>query len=68
MYPVKNLPLIFSIASHLNPLTFGIDALKHTIFRDAAVSDFPLMADISILVIASIAFVIAAGLLFERKK
>jgi len=68
MYPVKNLPDILKLAAKMNPLTFGVDALKHAIFRDPSLSDFPLLADIGILLISSIAFVIAAGLLFERKK
>ncbi|MBI5196818.1 MAG: ABC transporter permease [Nitrospirae bacterium] len=68
MYPVKNLPEILKFISKLNPLTYGIDALKHAIFPNAGIFDFPLPADLSILIISSTAFVIIAGLMFERKK
>ncbi len=68
MYPVKNLPEILKLISKLNPLTYGIDALKHAIFPDSGIFDFTLPVDISILIISSTAFVITAGLMFERKK
>ncbi|RJQ42501.1 MAG: ABC transporter [Nitrospiraceae bacterium] len=68
MYPVKDLPYILKLISKLNPLTFGIDALKHSIFRDPMVSDFSLMTDIIFLVLSSIVFVAVAGFLFEKKK
>ncbi|MBI5057357.1 MAG: ABC transporter permease [Nitrospirae bacterium] len=68
MYPVKNLPEILKLISKLNPLTFGIDALKHAIFRDTMIFDFPLWIDLSVLIISSTVFVVLAGIMFERKK
>lgn len=68
MYPVQKLPDILKLVAKLNPLTYGIDALKHSIFRGTVVSDFPLLADLGVLAVSSIVFVIAAGFFFERKK
>ena len=68
MYPVQKLPDILKLVAKLNPLTYGIDALKHSIFRDTVVSDFPLLADLGVLAVSSIVFVIVAGFFFERKK
>ncbi|MFN3480414.1 MAG: ABC transporter permease [Thermodesulfovibrionales bacterium] len=68
MYPVKVLPLILKMATKINPLTYGIDGLKHTILGRPEVYDFPLTIDIIILLGTSILFIITAGLLFERKK
>jgi ABC-2 type transport system permease protein len=68
MYPVKMLPQILKIVSRLNPFTYGIDALKHAIFRGTDVLDFPLMTDIVILIFTSVVFVVVAGSMFERKK
>lgn len=68
MYPVQKLPEVLKIIAKINPLTFGIDALKHSIFRKAQVSDFSLLADISVLIAFSIVFVVVASLSFERKK
>jgi len=68
MYPVKNLPDILKWISKINPLTFGIDALKHAILGNTMISDFPLYVDLSVLIILSLVFVVLAGLMFERKK
>lgn len=68
MYPVKNLPDILKWISKVNPLTFGIDALKHSILKDSAIFDFTLFVDLSVLTILSVVFVILAGFMFERKK
>ncbi|HWR59228.1 MAG TPA: ABC transporter permease [Thermodesulfovibrionales bacterium] len=68
MYPVKMLPGILQFVTKLNPFTYGIDALKHAIFRGKDVLDFSLMTDLAVLIGTSIVFVVVAGLMFERKK
>jgi len=68
MYPVKMLPEVLRVVTVLNPFTYGIDALKHAILGDAAVSDFSISLDMGVLIAASVIFVVAAGVMFERKK
>lgn len=68
MYPVKVLPLILKVATKINPLTYGIDGLKHTILRRPEVYDFPLTVNIAVLLVTSVIFIILAGALFERRK
>lgn len=68
MYPVKDLPDILKWATRLNPFTYGIDALKHLIFQDNKMGDFSMVTDLLVLTSASLVFVIASGLLFERRK
>jgi ABC-2 type transport system permease protein len=68
MYPVKTLPAVLNVFTKLNPLTYGIDALKHTIFKADRVQDFSMMTDLVVLVATSLLFVAIAGALFERKK
>ncbi len=68
MYPVRLLPEVLKLVTRLNPFTYGIDALKHVIFRGTDVLDFTLVTDIAVLVLTSAAFVAVAGLMFERKK
>lgn len=68
MYPVKMLPDVLKVLTRLNPFTYGIDALKHAIFRDSGVFDFSLVTDIGVLLVTSIVFVLIAGAMFERKK
>jgi len=68
MYPVKMLPSILKLLTRINPFTYGIDALKHAIFREQGVFDFSLFMDIGVLVATSAVFVIISGLLFEKRK
>jgi ABC-2 type transport system permease protein len=70
MYPVKLLPPALKYASKLNPLTYGVDALKHLItpLREGPMSpDFPLSVDITVITLMSVVFVVVSARLFERK-
>jgi ABC-2 type transport system permease protein len=70
MYPVKLLPPVLRALSKFNPLTYGIDALKNIIFpfeTGKMGADFPLFLDATVILIASIVFVLIAGKTFERK-
>ena len=70
MYPVKMMPALLRVFTKLNPLTYGIDALKHLIFPNetgAMGADFSLFVDVGVILAASIVFVALAGKAFERK-
>lgn len=70
MYPVKLLPKALGIAAKLNPLTYGVDAMKNVIFpleQGPMSPDFTLFTDIVVIVALSTAFVAIAARLFERK-
>jgi ABC-2 type transport system permease protein len=70
MYPVKLLPHVLSFFTKINPLTYGIDALKYMVFPEKKMltHDFPLSLDIAVIIIASLIFVIIAANVFERRK
>lgn len=70
MYPVRLLPDAAAMLSKINPLTYGIDALKYMTFREQRflTHDFPLALDYAVLAISSIVFVIIASVAFERRK
>ncbi len=70
MYPVKLLPKPLAIAAKLNPLTYGVDALKNVIFpieKGPMSADFSLATDMAVILILSFAFVVIGAKLFERK-
>lgn len=70
MYPVKLLPDILKIVAQLNPLTYGIDALKHAIFPHSMGQmspDFSVLTSLTVITLTSIMFVLVAGKAFERK-
>jgi len=71
MYPVKLLPEVLKIIAKVNPLTYGIDALKHVIFPRGIGSmgpDFSLLTNASVIFLTSLVFVLVAGKAFERKQ
>lgn len=68
MYPVSRLPAALKFATRLNPFTYGIDALKHCVFGSRALNDFSMTEDLAVLFLASLVFILAAGMMFERKK
>ena len=71
MYPVKLLPAMLKVISKLNPLTYGVDALKNIVFpyeTGRMSADFSLFTDLTVILILSLVFVLIAGKAFERKQ
>jgi ABC-2 type transport system permease protein len=70
MYPVKLLPPALKLVSKINPLTYGVDALKHMItpLKEGPMSpDFTLALDLGVIAALSVVFVLVSARLFERK-
>ena len=70
MYPIKLLPGPLRTAALFNPLSYGVDALKHLItpLRDGPMApDFSLATDIVVIAVLSVVFVAVSSALFERK-
>ncbi len=70
MYPVNGLPEILKWLAKINPLTYGIDALKNIIFPDiggVGVSEFSLITDIVIIVFTSILFMVLSTIVFRKR-
>ena len=67
MYPVDKLPPILKALTKINPLTYGIDALKHAMFSQSSMHDFSLFTDLIFLFTATAVAITAASILFERK-
>jgi ABC-2 type transport system permease protein len=71
MYPVKLLPEVLKLVAKLNPLTYGVDALKNIVFpyeTGRMSADFPLVTDLAVIITLSVVFVLIAGKAFERKQ
>jgi ABC-2 type transport system permease protein len=70
MYPVKLLPAVLRYASKLNPLTYGVDGLKHLITplsEGPMAPDFLFITDIVVVAAISVLFVVASARMLERK-
>ncbi|OGW56954.1 MAG: hypothetical protein A2Z09_05890 [Nitrospirae bacterium RBG_16_43_8] len=70
MYPVKLLPEALRFVAQLNPLTYGVDALKHVISPLAhgpMSPDFSIATDLVFIFSLSVIFVFAGARAFEKK-
>lgn len=70
LYPVNTLPPVLKYLTFINPLSYGIDAFKHTLFSQVAPPlgpEFPIALDIGAVIIFSVVMIILASLSFERK-
>jgi ABC-2 type transport system permease protein len=71
MYPVKLMPDLLKFISKLNPLTYGVDALKNIVFPHETgrmSADFSLSLDMLVITSLAFIFVFVAGKVFERKQ
>jgi ABC-2 type transport system permease protein len=71
LYPVKLLPDLLQIPVYLNPLTYGIDLFKHVLLPHAALTpleaDLPILVDLMVLSVFSVAMLLAATALFDKE-
>ncbi len=69
MYPLRKLPEIFKLIAHFNPLTYGIDALKNVIIKEAGEmgADFSLSLDLVIIFLVSLVFIFLGTKAFNRR-
>jgi ABC-2 type transport system permease protein len=70
MYPVSSMPPALRQLTHINPLTYGIDAFKHVLLRNPTPPlgpEFSLYTDISIVTAISVIMLTFAALSFRRK-
>ena len=63
LFPLSNLPSWLLGATNINPITYGVDAVRGTVI---GVQHFPLLGDIGVLILFSL-FVIAIGALSFRR-
>ena len=71
MYPVSSMPDVLRHLTHLNPLTYGIDAFKHVLLQNAAPPlgpEFPIVLDIVIIIGVSATMLTLAAFSFRRKE
>ncbi len=71
MYPVSSMPDVLRQITHINPLTYGIDAFKHALLKGATPPlgpEFPLALDMTVIVMVSAIMLTLAALSFRRKE
>jgi ABC-2 type transport system permease protein len=65
LFPITGLPEWLQVAVYVNPLTYGVDALRSVILNQSAL---PLEIDIIAIVIFAVLMVFIAALLFSKKE
>ncbi len=71
MYPVTSLPPVLRHLTQINPLTYGVDAFKHALLKDALPplgAEFPLWLDLAVVTAVSGIMLTLAALSFRRKE
>jgi ABC-2 type transport system permease protein len=63
LFPLANLPLALAIITRLDPLTYGVDALRGVLI---GTSHFGLALDVSLLGLVAVAFLSLGAYLFSR--
>jgi ABC-2 type transport system permease protein len=63
LFPLKNLPTALNFITHLDPLTYGVDALRGTLIGDW---HFTLNTDLALLCVIATVFLALGGYLFSR--
>ncbi|HVD98056.1 MAG TPA: ABC transporter permease [Cytophagaceae bacterium] len=64
IYPLEIMPDWLKVISHVNPLTYMIDALRN--FMIGSTSTFTISFDFAVLIISSVLFVAIGGALYRR--
>jgi ABC-2 type transport system permease protein len=70
MYPVSSMPPTLRQITHINPLTYGIDAFKHVLLRNSTPPlgpEFSFYTDLFIVSAISVLMLTLAALSFRRK-
>jgi len=70
MYPVTSMPPALRQLTHINPLTYGIDAFKHVLLRGSEPPlgpEFSITLDLFVMLAVSIVMLTLAALSFRRK-
>jgi ABC-2 type transport system permease protein len=63
LYPLKNLPLALSIATRIDPLTYGVDGLRTVLI---GISQFGLAIDLAVMLGVTMILLVVGSRLFAR--
>ncbi|BDH78943.1 MAG TPA: ABC transporter permease [Methanothermobacter sp.] len=65
LFPITGLPAWLKSAVYLNPLTYGVDAMRYTILRDSV---FPLEVNVLVISAFAVMMVFLAAFMFNVKE
>jgi len=65
LFPVTNLPTWLQVAVYLDPLTYGVDALRAIILKSSVL---PLSLNVTVVALFALAMVLLSAFVFSRKE
>ncbi len=64
LFPLNDLPVVIGVLTRINPLSYGVDALRGTLFMNG--SHFGLSLDLSVLTVVTLLCLLAGNYLFSK--
>jgi ABC-2 type transport system permease protein len=68
LFPVNNLPSWLKAVVYINPLTYGVDAMRAVILGNAYVSPFTIQVDVLLLLVFDAAMILVGTYAFSLRK
>jgi ABC-2 type transport system permease protein len=68
LFPLNQTVKWMNIVSKINPLSYGVDAMRFVLLNDASLQLYPLWLDIIILVFLIVVLSVTGGFLFNRQE
>jgi ABC-2 type transport system permease protein len=68
LFPVNNLPSWLKAVVYINPLTYGVDAMRAVILGNAYVSPFTIQVDVLVLLIFDAVMILVGTYAFSLRK
>ena len=65
LFPVTGLPSILQGAVYLDPLTYGVDVLRHIILGYGAI---PIYIDVIVIIVFAMVMILAAAFMFSWRE
>ena len=65
LFPVTGLPNFLQVTVYLDPLTYGVDALRHIILGQGAI---PLHISVIVILVFAVVMVFLSALMFSKKE
>jgi len=65
LFPITGLPSWLQVAVYINPLTYGVDALRNIILNEAVL---PLYVDVIVVAFFAVMMIMISALVFSKKE
>ena len=68
LFPLNNTVEWMNMVSKINPLSYGIDAMRFTLLNDSALQLYPMWLNITVLVCLTVVLSVLGTVMFNRQE